>query len=60
MMILQQIRLIDIMCYQQKSIDNKPFFDQPVKNKQEADEKLIEISRSDGYTTENLLDFSYH
>ena len=60
MMILQQIHLIDIMCYQQKSIDNKPFFDQPVKNKQEADEKLIEISRSDGYTTENLLDFSYH
>ena len=60
MMILQQIYLIDIMCYQQKSIDNKPFFDQPVKNKQEADEKLIEISRSDGYTTENLLDFSYH
>ena len=59
MMILQQIRLID-MCYQQKSIDNKPLFDQPVKNKQEADEKLIEISRSDGYTTENLLDFSYH
>ena len=60
MMILQQIHFIDIMCYQQKSIDNKPFFDQPVKNKQEADEKLIEISRSDGYTTENLLDFSYH
>ena len=23
-------------------IDNKPFFDQPVKNKQEAYEKLIE------------------
>ena len=25
-------------------IDNKPFFDQPVKNKQEAYEKFIEIS----------------
>ena len=40
-------------------IDNKPFFDQPVKNKQ-AHEKLIEMSRNDDYTTGNLLDFSYH
>ena len=28
-------------------IDNKPFFDQPVKSKQEACEKLIEMSRND-------------
>ena len=41
-------------------IDNKPFFDQPVKNKQEAYEKPIEMSRNDDYTTGNLLDFSYH
>ena len=41
------------------SINNKAFFDQPVKNKQ-AYEKLIEMSRSDDYTTGNLLDFSYH
>ena len=43
-------------------IDNKLFFDQPVKNKQEAYEKLIEVSCKliDGYTTGNLLDFSYH
>ena len=41
-------------------IDNKPFFDQPVKKKQEEYEKLIEISRNNGYTTGNLLDFSYH
>ena len=27
-------------------IDNKPFFDQPVKNKQEAYEKLIECQRT--------------
>ena len=27
--------------------DNKPFSDQPVKNKQEAYEKLIEMSRND-------------
>ena len=39
-------------------IDNKPFFDQPVKNKQEAYEKLIEMSRGDDYTTGDLLDFS--
>ena len=40
--------------------DNKPFFDQPVKNKQEAYEKLIEMSRNDDYTTGNLLDYLYH
>ena len=42
------------------SIDNKPFFDQPVKDKQEAYEKRNEMSRHDDYTTGNLLDFSYH
>ena len=31
-------------------IDNKPFFDQPVKNKQEVYEKHTEISRNDDYT----------
>ena len=36
------------------------FFDQPVKRKQEAYEKVIEMSRNDDYTTGNLLDFSYH
>ena len=41
-------------------ISKKPFFDQPVKNKQEACEKLIEVSRNDDYTTGNSLDFSYH
>ena len=41
-------------------IDNKPFFDQPVKNKQEAYEKLIEMSRNDNYTAGNLLDYLYH
>ena len=33
-------------------IDNRPFLI--------AYEKLIEMSRNDGYTTGNLLDFSYH
>ena len=41
-------------------IDNKPFFDQPVKNKQEACEKLIKMSKHNDYTTGNVLDFSYH
>ena len=41
-------------------IDNKPFLDHPVKNKQEAYENLIKMSRNDNYTTANLLDFSYH
>ena len=38
-------------------IGNKPFFDQPLQNKQEAYETLIEMSRNDDYTAENLLDF---
>ena len=37
-------------------IDNKQFFDQPVKNKQEVYEQLT----YDDYVTGNLLDFSYH
>ena len=41
-------------------IDNKPFFDQLVKNKNEAYEKLVEISRNDVYGTRNLLDCSYN
>ena len=41
-------------------IDNKPFFDQPVKKKQEVYQKIIEMSRNDYYTTGNLLDFSYN
>ena len=41
-------------------VDNKSFFDQPVKNKQEASEKLIEMSRNDNYITRNLLDYFYH
>ena len=39
-------------------IDNKPIFDQPVKNKQEAYEKLIEMSRND-ITIGTLLDYLY-
>ena len=41
-------------------VDNKPFFDQPVKNKQEAYEKLIDMSINDGYTAVNILDYLHH
>ena len=41
-------------------IDNKPFFDQSVKSKQEAYEKIIEMSKNNDYTIWNLLDFMYH
>ena len=40
-------------------IDNKPFFDQPVK-KSKVYEKLTEMSKNDDYTTGNLLDYLYH
>ena len=41
-------------------INNKPFFDRLVKNKQEAYEKLAEMSRNNDYTKRNLLDFFLH
>ena len=31
----------------------------PVKNEEEAYEKIIDISKNNGYTTGNLLDFPY-
>ena len=37
-------------------IDNKSFSNQPLKNRQEVYEKLIEMSRNDNYSTGNLLD----
>ena len=42
-------------------IDNKQFFQQPVKNKQEGYEKLVEMLRkNNGYATRNILDYLYH
>ena len=42
-------------------IDNKLFFDQPVKNEQESYEKPVEMLRNDHYATRKLLlDLSYH
>ena len=40
-------------------IDGKPFFDIPVKNKEETYEAIIEMSRNNDYTTANLLDYEY-
>ena len=39
--------------------DGKRFFDVPVKNREEAYEKIIEISKNNDYTTGNLLDYEY-
>ena len=38
-------------------IDGKPFFQIPVKNKEEEYEQIIEMSKSNDYTTGNLLDY---
>ena len=38
-------------------IDNKPFFDQPMKNKREAYEKPVKMSRNYDYTIGNLSDY---
>ena len=40
-------------------IDKLAFFDLPIKTEEEAYEKIIDISRNNGYTTGNLLDFGY-
>ena len=40
-------------------VDGKSFFDVPVKNKEKAYEKVIEISKNNDYTTGNLLDYEY-
>ena len=38
-------------------IDGKSFFDLPVKN-EEAYEEIMNMSRNNGYTIRNLLDFA--
>ena len=40
-------------------IDGKRFFDVPVKNKEEAYEKITSISNNNDYTTGSLLDYEY-
>ena len=40
-------------------IDGKSFFEIPVKNKEEAYEQIIEMSKNNDYTTGNLLYYEY-
>ena len=40
-------------------IDGKPFFDIPIKNKEETYEQIIEMSKNNDYETGNLLDYQY-
>ena len=40
-------------------IDVNSFFEVPVKNKDKIYEKIIEMSKTSGYTTGNLLDYEY-
>ena len=40
-------------------IDGKPFFEIPVKNKEEAYEAIIEMIKNNDYTTGNLLNYEY-
>ena len=41
-------------------IEGKSFFDLPVKNDEEAYEKIIDMSNNSDYTTGNLLDYAYY
>ena len=40
-------------------INGKSFLDVLVKNKEEACEKIMNISKNNDYTTGNLLDYEY-
>ena len=40
-------------------INGKSFFDLPIKIKEEAYEKITDMSNNNDYTTSNLLDFAY-
>ena len=40
-------------------IDGKPFFEIPIKNKEEAYEIIIEMNKNNDYTTSNLKDYEY-
>ena len=40
-------------------IDKLTFFDLPIKTEEDAYEKIIDISRNNEYTTDNLLEYDY-
>ena len=48
-----KVKIFDVL------IDGKPFFEIPVKNKKEAYEAIIEMSKNNDNTTGNLLDYEY-
>ena len=54
MMALVEIKDFNVL------IDNKQFLDQPVKNRQEAHEKLVEKPRNNDYMSGNLLNYVYY
>ena len=41
-------------------IGGRSFFNLPIKNEEEAYEKIIDMSNNNNYTTGNLLDFAYY
>ena len=41
-------------------INGKNFFDTPIKNKNEVYGQIIEMSRNNDYTTDNLLHYGYY
>ena len=40
-------------------VDQKPFYEIPVKNKEETYKAIVELIRNSDYTTGNLLDYEY-
>ena len=54
-MVVQMYDVVNEIIY-----NTEAFFAQPVKNKQEAYEKLIEMSRNNDYTTRDLFGCLYH
>ena len=65
LLILRQIIFLNILSVVEIKdlnalIDNTPFFNQPIKNKQDAYENLVKISINDDYTTGNLLDYLHY
>ena len=40
-------------------IDQKPFFEIPIKNKEKTYQAITELIRNNDYTTGNLLDYDY-
>ena len=55
-----QFYLPNVMVKDYNIINDKlAFFDLPIKTEEEAYEKIIDISRNNEYTTDNLLDYDY-